>query len=363
MIRKLFITISLTTILLSACGGQAPAEIPTPASTETPAATEMPAGTDTPTGTPTETSTPETPIPTNAPGCTNSAAFVIDVTIPDNQVVAAASSFTKTWRVRNTGTCIWGPDYTIAHYSDERMGAPASAPLSLTLPGEELDISLNMVAANNVGTHRGNFVIKNPEGLIMSIDEDSRLWVIINVTSTVTLTPSLSPTPSSAGGTANPTATGSTATAGASGTGSSSVPAACDVDTDRARLTNLVNAVNAYRAQNGLPAYTVNSLLSQAAQTHANDMACNKLFVHTGSDGSTPRSRVAATGYTGSSVSENVYGSFPPLTAQGVLNWWINDKTDVRHGQNLLSTSFMDIGVGYAFFDNYGYYVMVFGRP
>jgi uncharacterized protein YkwD len=125
----------------------------------------------------------------------------------------------------------------------------------------------------------------------------------------------------------------------------------------------VINALNTYRDQKGLPAYTVNAQLAQAAQRHANDIACHKLYVHTGSDGSTPQSRVKDTGYVAKSVSENVNGNYPPLDGQGVVNWWINDKGDLRHGQNLISTTFKEIGVGYAFFDNYGFYALVFATP
>jgi uncharacterized protein YkwD len=46
-----------------------------------------------------------------------------------------------------------------------------------------------------------------------------------------------------------------------------------------------------------------------------------------------------------------------------VVDWWRNDKTDLRHNQNLLSSTFTEIGIGYSFFDNFGYYVLVFGVP
>jgi uncharacterized protein YkwD len=112
-----------------------------------------------------------------------------------------------------------------------------------------------------------------------------------------------------------------------------------------------------------LPAYTVNTQLTQAAQRHANDIACHKLYVHTGTDGSTAQSRVRDSGYVAKSVSENVNGNYPPLDGEAVVNWWINDKGDLRHGQNLVSTTFTQIGVGYSFFDNYGFYVLVFAQP
>jgi len=362
MFKKLLIGTLLMALILSACGGQAPTEPAAP--TETQAPTEKQTSTDeipvtgpteaieSPTVTPEVTATPSIPRPENEPGCTNSASYVADITIPDNTNIGAGETFIKTWRVSNTGTCIWAWDYSLTYYSEERMGAPQAVPLDITYPGQTLDISVELVAPNSPGSYRANFVIENPEGLIMGINEDSRLWLIINVTNTAAPTPTNTPTTGAA-----PASTSTSANGPDSGS------AACSFATDRSKLTETINALNAYRSQNSLPAYTVNSLLARAAQAHANDMACNNLFVHTGSNGSTPESRVAATGYVASSISENVYGSYPPLTGQGVVNWWKTDTTDPRHNLNLLSATFTEIGVGYAFFDNFGYYVLVFAAP
>jgi uncharacterized protein YkwD len=380
MIKKLFVVTALLALVLSACSGQAAAETGTVTATEGPVATTVISITEAPPST--ETSTPPSPDisatatsatpltatptvgtlqPANAPDCTNSASFVADVTIPDNTNVAGGTTFTKTWRVSNTGTCIWGPDYTLTHYSDERLGAPDSVPLVITYPGQTADISVDLTAPNSNGNHRGNFVIENPAGLIMKVGDDSRLWVIINVTVTTTITPTATATALSntAVGSVTVTSTGSTAAASSS----SVTTATCAFTTDRQKLTQVISAVNAYRATKGLPPYTVNPLLAQAAQRHANDIACHKLYVHTGSDGSTPQSRVADTGYIAKSVSENVNGNYPPFDGQQVVNWWINDKGDLRHGQNLVSTTFTEIGVGYSFFDNYGFYALVFAKP
>jgi uncharacterized protein YkwD len=260
----------------------------------------------------------------------------------------------------------------VTHYSDETLAAPDSVPLPITYPGQTADISIDLTAPNSTGTHRGNYVIKNPAGLIMSIGDDSRLWVIINVTvtsaATVPATASATAISNTATVAVTVTGTSSTAATSASATSATSgssnlTTASCAFTTDRAKLTEVISALNAYRAQKGLPAYTVNSQLAQAAQRHANDIACNKLYVHTGSDGSTAQSRVADSGYVAKSVSENVNGNYPPLNGQAVLNWWINDKGDVRHSQNLVSTTFTEIGIGYAFFDNYGFYAVVFAKP
>lgn len=378
MTRKLFTIIALTTLALSACGGGGAAETPTPLATDTQAPTVAVATTAAPAIT--ETSTPDgtavtfTPTvgtvgPTNPPDCTNSAAFVADITIPDNTAVAPGTNFTKTWRIANNGTCVWGPEYKLTYYSEERMNA-LDVPLGITSPGQNLDISITLTAPNSIGKRQSNFVIKNPAGLIMKIGDDSRLWVVINVTadgSAPTVTSAATSTLASAA-TLPATATNAAATAVstlpvATTSGSASGPAACLFSIDRTRLTDVIKTVNDYRVTKGLPIFTVNPQLAQAAQRHANDMACNRLLAHTGSDNSTPQTRVAATGYTGTSVTENVYGSNPALTGEGAVSWWITDKTDLDNNKNLLSTTYTEIGVGYSFFENYGYYVIVFAKP
>ena len=390
MIKKLFMVTALLALILSACSGQAATATATAPATEPPVATtavsvtEAPAMTDTSLPASPEisaTATSSTPLtvtptvgtlqPANAPDCTNSASFVADVTIPDNTNVAGGTTFTKTWRVSNTGTCIWGPDYKLVHYSDEQLSAPASVPLPITNPGQTADISVDLTAPNTIGSHRGNFVIENPKGLIMKIGDDSRLWAIINVTvisaatvaATATTTVLSNTTSNVVAATATITVTGTLPTSAPTTTSVNITTATCAFTTDREKLTQVINALNAYRAQKGLPPYTVNTQLAQAAQRQANDMACHKLYVHTGSDGSTPQSRVKDTGYIAKSVSENINGNYPPFDGQGAVNWWINDKTDPRHGQNLLSTAFKEIGVGYSFFDNYGFYALVFAQP
>ncbi|MDX1438190.1 MAG: NBR1-Ig-like domain-containing protein, partial [Anaerolineales bacterium] len=47
------------------------------------------------------------------PDCMPRAAYYGDVTIPDNTVMEPGEQFVKTWRIRNEGTCSWGPGYEI----------------------------------------------------------------------------------------------------------------------------------------------------------------------------------------------------------------------------------------------------------
>lgn len=130
-------------------------------------------------------STPET-IPITGPtsnlkDCTDSAAFVNDMTIPDGTVVKASDTFLKVWRLENTGTCPWAEMYTLVFVRGERMGAPDSIPLKVTQPGETLDIAIDMTAPEADGGYQADFELHDPEGNAIPIDNSTILWVIIEV--------------------------------------------------------------------------------------------------------------------------------------------------------------------------------------
>jgi len=99
----------------------------------------------TPTPTPVVTGT--TPSTTET-GCQLKAAFVSDVTVPDNSKYDKGASFTKTWRVRNSGTCDWPADTVLAFVSGRKLGAPDTVPVGVVKVGETKDISVDMKAPN-----------------------------------------------------------------------------------------------------------------------------------------------------------------------------------------------------------------------
>jgi Ig-like domain from next to BRCA1 gene len=49
-------------------------------------------------------------------------AFFLDVTVPDNTQFTAGASFTKTWRLRNTGTTTWSTAYRLYFITGNQMG-------------------------------------------------------------------------------------------------------------------------------------------------------------------------------------------------------------------------------------------------
>lgn len=110
------------------------------------------------------------PTPTEAPdvagegGCVLRAAYVTDVTIPDNTKLDKNQAFVKTWRVRNSGTCAWGEGTKLVYISGEKFGAPASVAVSSTAPDAQVDISVSMTAPAAPGTYRSNWQLQDPSG-------------------------------------------------------------------------------------------------------------------------------------------------------------------------------------------------------
>jgi hypothetical protein len=124
--------------------------------------------------------------------CSDKAKFVADVTIPDGSSVKAGSSFTKTWRMTNTGTCSWDTSYAIVFASGERMGGGSPNPLpGIVAPGSTVDLGLNLVAPSASGSYKGNWLIRNPAGALFGIGSqgDQPFWVQIVVGPTATPVP------------------------------------------------------------------------------------------------------------------------------------------------------------------------------
>jgi len=112
------------------------------------------------------------------------AQFVADVTIPDGSVFDANAAFTKTWRLKNIGTCTWTTSYSLVFDTGSQMGAPASIKFpSSVAPGQTVDLTVNMAAPNTAGHYIGYWKFKNAAGVLFGIGSTANksFWVEINV--------------------------------------------------------------------------------------------------------------------------------------------------------------------------------------
>jgi hypothetical protein len=138
--------------------------------------------------TPVSTNTPVPP-PTNTPIPCNLAGFIADVTVPDNTLMSNNQVFTKTWRLRNIGTCTWTSSYSVSFLNGDGMGVPSGYSQSLTAasvpPGGTVDISVNLTAPGSSGTYTGNWSIREPGGQVFGTNFIVKIKVMTSVTLTL----------------------------------------------------------------------------------------------------------------------------------------------------------------------------------
>jgi hypothetical protein len=209
--RRLFTLILLAGILLSACnfpttevGGTVGPEdavntaaaqtviamstdlaagvtrTPGPA-TNTPVGGSQPSATVAPSNTPPASAT-ATDSPDSATVC-DRVRFVEDVTVPDDTEFEPGETFTKTWRLRNAGTCTWTTAYKLVFDSGDAMGGQASMNLpSSVAPGQEIELSVNLKAPTNENGYIGYWKLENASGQRFGLgDGNKAFWVKIEV--------------------------------------------------------------------------------------------------------------------------------------------------------------------------------------
>jgi len=193
-------------LFLTSCGGGEPEPTPTlspdqiqtqaigtfsAALTQTaraaPSNTPVPTLTPAPTFAPLVTSTGGTPFvsgPTVAPtSACYGLAFMSDVTIPDNTAMTPGQTFTKTWKVKNTGTCAWDAGFKFAFTGGDAMGGTTQTLAAPVPAGTEFNISVSMTAPNKASAIRSNWRMSTAAGQYFG-DEVYVLIVVGGATST-----------------------------------------------------------------------------------------------------------------------------------------------------------------------------------
>ena len=294
--------------------------------------------------TPRPTLTPSTVLSTNPDmltkivQCKNSAVLLADVTIPDNSNIPAGKVFTKTWKFKNTGTCQW-TGFTVGYASGERMNAPVSVPVPETAAGGTVDLSVDLTAPVTDGTYTTHFSMQSATRETISIGAEQTFYVKVMV------------------GTAGaPALTQSQATsAGVPAVSIGNINLSCtyNYSENAAYVQELASLINQARGNAGLSALILNPLLTQAAQGHSIDMACNNVLSHEGSDGSGFGALVRAAGYPFSFQEIIAVG-----TPQNAMDQWAGDS---GHWEIVLNALAIEMGIGYAYNpnSNYGGYFTV----
>ena len=279
-----------------------------------------------PTFAPSLVPTTESDLVSNLVPCKNGAVLLEDVTFPDNSNVPAGQVFTKTWKLKNTGTCPW-EGFTMRYDSGERMSAPESTSVPETSANGIVDLSVDLTAPTRDGTYTTSFSLLSAIGEAIAIGAEKTFYVRVIVGKASP--PALAQLPSSFPG------------GPALSIGTISIYCKYSYDENANYVQELASLINQARGDAGLTALDLNPLLTQAAQGHSIDMACNNFLSHEGYDGSRFGALVHATGYPNS--FQEIIGIGTP---QEAMDQW---AADIGHWEIVLNALATEMGIGYAY--------------
>ena len=127
--------------------------------------------------------TPIAPNPTAVTRC-DWAQFITDVTVPDGTTYSSGTTFVKTWRLKNIGTCTWTTAYKLVYSSGDQMGGTASIALPTSVaPGQTVDVSVTLTAPSAEESYTGYWKLQNASGVNFGIGSNASIsfYVKINV--------------------------------------------------------------------------------------------------------------------------------------------------------------------------------------
>lgn len=136
-----------------------------------------------------------------------------------------------------------------------------------------------------------------------------------------------------------------------------------EISSDTAALRmEVYRLINEQRAFHNLPPLVWNDILASAAQKHADDCYARGWCGHTGSDGSTMKTRIVREGYDPARWSE--CWAWYATPAKAVAMWMDEVPPNDPHRRTILSTYLTEVGVGVVPGTSHGYYFIAdFGTP
>ncbi|MBN1249586.1 MAG: hypothetical protein JXC32_18130 [Anaerolineae bacterium] len=88
------------------------------------------------------------------------AGFVADVSVPDNTRFEKGEDFTKTWRLVNNGDVDWPEDTVLVFAKDTNLSESEEVEVGEVTSGENVEISVDMVAPDEDGTYRSTWELR-----------------------------------------------------------------------------------------------------------------------------------------------------------------------------------------------------------
>jgi hypothetical protein len=91
--------------------------------------------------------------------------FLNDISLPDRTVLLPNMAATKTWKIKNTGTCTWDPTYTFNYVKGSVLGSTSVKIDKLVAPGESYEVSVDLVTPAANGEYTTWWQMRSPNGM------------------------------------------------------------------------------------------------------------------------------------------------------------------------------------------------------
>jgi hypothetical protein len=124
---------------------------------------------NTPTSAPTLVSAP------SDPSCIH--ANLIGEYPPDGTVYKPGTAFTKSWTIKNEGTCTWDSTYKLIFWSGEIMGGSTYYDLpEVVQPGDDISIVVQFLAPTIEGNYTGYWRLQTPWNEVFGVGQYSQAF-------------------------------------------------------------------------------------------------------------------------------------------------------------------------------------------
>jgi hypothetical protein len=94
------------------------------------------------------------------------ATLVSDVTVPNGTEFKPGDTFTKTWEIKNSGTCDWNTNFKITYVGGNMFGSDTTKIRKFVGEGDTTNISLPMVAPSGSGNVTSSWQMATDSGTL-----------------------------------------------------------------------------------------------------------------------------------------------------------------------------------------------------
>ena len=110
------------------------------------------------------------------------AEFIRDVNYPDGTSIVPGTTFTKTWRVRNSGTQAWTTDMFLVPVGGDPANQISVRLPHYVAPGSSVDLSVRLTAPAYGGPVTGQWMLQAPDGTLFGVgcNGATPIWVSLN---------------------------------------------------------------------------------------------------------------------------------------------------------------------------------------